>query len=48
MISISRPLIGQEELDAIKPIFDSGWLGMGSTTYSFEKAIANYLGAKSV
>ena len=37
MISVSSPLIGQDELDAIKPVFESGWLGLGSNTYAFEK-----------
>ena len=39
MLAVSSPLIGQEELDAIKPVFESGWLGLGSTTYAFEKAV---------
>ena len=40
MLAVSSPLIGQEELDAIKPVFESGWLGLGSTTYAFEKAVS--------
>ena len=48
MLSVSSPLIGQEELDAIKPVFESGWLGLGSTTYAFEKAVSKFLGAKNV
>ena len=48
MIAVSSPLIGQEELDAIKPVFESGWLGLGSNTYAFEKEISKLLGAKNV
>ena len=48
MLAVSSPLIGQEELDAIKPVFESGWLGLGSTTYAFEKAVSKFLGAKNV
>ena len=46
MLAVSSPLIGQEELDAIKPVFESGWLGLGSNPYAFEKAVSIFLGAK--
>ena len=48
MIPISNPLIGAEELNAIKPIFNSGWLGMGEATENFEEKIKSYIGAKHV
>ncbi len=48
LIPVSKPSIGADELNAIKPIFDSGWLGMGSTTYAFECALSDYLGTKNV
>ena len=48
MIPISNPLIGAEELNAIKPIFNSGWLGMGEATENFEEKIESYIGAKHV
>ena len=48
MIAVSSPLIGQEELDAIKPVFESGWLGLGSNTYCFEKEVSKFLEAKNV
>ena len=43
MLSVSFPLIGQEELDAIKPVFESGWLGLGSNTYAFEREVSKFL-----
>ena len=48
MIPVSRPSMGQEELDAMRPVFESGWLGLGSTTYEFEEALKHYLGARNV
>ena len=48
LIPISKPSLGNKELNAIKSIFDSGWLGMGETTYNFEEKIKSYIGAKNV
>ena len=48
MIPVSKPSIGFEELNAIRPVFDSGWLGMGAITYEFEEKIKEYIGAKCV
>ena len=48
MIPIARPSIGEEEISEIRKVFASGWLGMGSVVFDFEKALANYLGAKFV
>ena len=48
MIPISKPSIDTEELNAIKPIFNSGWLGMGQATQNFEEKIKSYIGAKHV
>ena len=48
MIPVSRPSLGQEELDALEPVFESGWLGLGSVTYAFEEALKDYLEAKNV
>jgi len=47
-IPVSRPSIGEEELDAVKSVFESGWLGLGSVVYDFENALKEYLGAKNV
>lgn len=48
MIPVQRPYLGQEELDAVKKVFDSRWLGMGSTVKEFEDALRKYLGVKHV
>ena len=48
IIPVSRPSIGEEELNAIRPIFDSGWLGMGSTVYEFEQCVSEFINAKHV
>ena len=39
MIPVSRPLVENEELTAVKEVFDSGWLGMGSKTEEFEEKV---------
>jgi perosamine synthetase len=48
MLPVSRPSIGREELEEVKKVFDTGWLGLGSTVFEFENAIKEYLGAKNV
>lgn len=48
MLPVSRPSIGVEELEEIKKVFDTGWLGLGSTVYEFENKIKEYLGAGNV
>lgn len=48
MIPVSKPSIGKEELAAVKKVFESGWLGMGSCVKEFEDAISKFLGGSSV
>jgi dTDP-4-amino-4,6-dideoxygalactose transaminase len=48
LIPVQRPYLGEEELAAIREVFDSRWLGMGAVTKEFESAIAALLGAKHV
>jgi len=48
LIPNARPSVGVEELSEIRKVFATGWLGMGSVVFDFEKALANYLGAKFV
>jgi len=43
-IRLFRPSVGQEELDAVKKIFDRSWLGLGGEVASFEREFADYLG----
>lgn len=48
MIKVSKPLIGIEEIEEIRKVFDSNWLGLGSTVFEFEEAIKEFLGAKNI
>jgi dTDP-4-amino-4,6-dideoxygalactose transaminase len=48
MIAISKPVTGPEEIRAIEKVFDTGWLGLGSTVFDFEKALQDFLGVKHV
>ena len=48
MIPVSRPTFSTEELSAVGNVFDTGWLGMGNTTYEFEKAVADRVGGRHV
>jgi len=48
MLPVSRPSIGSEELEEVKKVFDTGWLGLGAAVYEFENKIKKYLGAKNV
>jgi len=46
MIPVARPSIGEEELNEVKRVFNTGWLGMGSWVFEFENALKAFLGAK--
>ncbi len=46
MIPIAKPLLGAEELAAIKEVLESGRLVQGPKVEAFEKAFAAYLGRK--
>ena len=48
MIPVSRPSLGDDELAAVKQVFDSGWLGLGTQVFEFEQALQKFLGAKQV
>jgi len=45
-IQIFSNSLGQEELDAIKSVFESRWLGAGKETELFEKEFAEKVGAR--
>jgi len=45
-IPLFKPSIGKEELNALKEIFESGWIGLGPKTAEFETLFANYLKVK--
>lgn len=46
MISLFKPYYGDEELESLRPIFKSGWIGLGPKTAQFEEEFAAYIGAK--
>ncbi|NLW95204.1 MAG: DegT/DnrJ/EryC1/StrS family aminotransferase [Chlamydiae bacterium] len=47
-IQLFRPELGAEELEAVRQVFESKWLGLGPKTAEFEKAFASYIGAGHV
>ncbi len=46
MISISKPSIGEEEIEAVTDVLKSGDLAQGKNVEAFEKEFSAYLGAK--
>lgn len=48
MINLFKPEMGKDELEALRPIFESGWIGLGPKTKEFEVQFAKYLGVKYV
>lgn len=46
MISISKPYIGNEEIDAVVAVLRSGMLAQGPKTKEFEQAFAEYCGTQ--
>jgi dTDP-4-amino-4,6-dideoxygalactose transaminase len=47
VIPITRPWIGQEEVEAAGQAILSGWLSQGARVQQFEEAVARYVGAPS-
>ncbi|MBU7022749.1 MAG: DegT/DnrJ/EryC1/StrS family aminotransferase [Theionarchaea archaeon] len=46
MIPIATPRIGEEELEALKKVLESGWLTNGPTVEQFEKDFSSYIGVE--
>lgn len=44
MINVYQPSLGREELDRIKKVFDSNWLGKGKLVSEFEEKYADHIG----
>lgn len=46
MIPVLKPYISDETIRDLVDVLRSGWWGQGAKTYEFERAFANYVGAK--
>jgi perosamine synthetase len=46
MIPVFKPSFGEEELDALREPFKTGWIGLGPKTKEFESKFAEYIGTK--
>lgn len=44
MINVMQPTLGQEELTAVKEVFESNWIGKGKKVSEFEELYAGHLG----
>ena len=47
MINVMQPSLGQEELDRLKKVFESNWIGKGPLVKEFERAYAEHLGSSA-
>ena len=45
-IPIARPVIGDEEINAVADVLNSGMLAQGEVVYKFEEEFAHYVGVK--
>lgn len=41
-ISFGKPFLGKDEVNSVKKVIDSGWLGTGKITQQFEKDFLNF------
>jgi len=46
MIPVFKPCFGEEELEALREPFKTGWIGLGPKTKEFEERFAEYIGTK--
>src|SRR4030042_6924717 len=46
MIPVFKPSFGEEELEALREPFKTGWIGLGPKTKEFEERFAEYIGTK--
>jgi perosamine synthetase len=46
VIPVFRPSITEEEIQAVREVMESGWLGLGPKTAEFEQEFARYVGAR--
>ena len=48
MINLFQPRVGQEELDNLKAVFKSNWLGRGQESLKFEQQLCQFLGVDPI
>ncbi|HOL49969.1 MAG TPA: DegT/DnrJ/EryC1/StrS family aminotransferase [bacterium] len=48
MIPVARPCLGEEELEEVRKVFESGWLGMGAWVKKFEDELKDFFNVKHV
>lgn len=48
MLKTSQPSLGEQELEMVREVFDSRWLGHGDCVLEFEKRVQELLGARHV
>lgn len=46
MINAAKPVIGKEELDEVRKVFETGWLGMGDRVFQFENELKTMFARK--
>ena len=46
MIPVFKPAFGEEEIEALREPFRTGWIGLGPKTKEFEERFAEYIGTK--
>lgn len=46
MIPVFKPSFGEEELEALRGPFKTGWIGLGPKTREFEERFAEYIGTR--
>ena len=46
MIPVFKPCFGEEELEALRGPFETGWIGLGPKVKEFEERFAEYIGVK--
>lgn len=44
MLKVSRAVVGAEELEAMREVFDLRWFGIGSKVFEFEQKVQEFLG----
>lgn len=47
LMPVSQPSLGPEEMEGVRKVFDSHWLGMGAWVARFEEELRGFLGARN-